>query len=70
MIADMRLGLDSRLAGSVDGPLRFGFSAQLFVPSGERASYVTDDTYRGLLRVQFAGDWSGLSHAGYVLRYS
>ena len=65
-VFDFRFGVDSRLWGDVSGPLRLGLSAQLFVPSGERATYVTDGTYRALLRAQFAGDWGMLSHAGFV----
>ena len=65
-VADVRLGVDSRIWGSIDGPLRLGFSAQLFVPSGERANYITDNTYRALLRVLYAGNWGILNHAGYV----
>ena len=65
-VTDIRLGLDARLWGDVRGPLRLGASAQLFVPSGERANYATDATYRSLLRLQFAGDWGMFNHAGFV----
>ncbi len=65
-ISDVRFAFDSRLLGSVDGPWRIGVSAQLFVPSGERADYVTDNTYRSVLRAQFAGNWGLLNHAAYL----
>ena len=65
-VSDFRLGVDSRLWGDVDGPFRLGLSAQLFVPHGERATYVTDATYRSVLRAQFAGRWGIINHAGFV----
>ena len=65
-VLDFRIGLDARLWGDVNGPLRFGISGQLFVPSGERATYVTDGTCRGLLRVLWAGNWGLVDHAGFV----
>lgn len=65
-VADVRFSLDSRIWGSLDGPLRLGFSAQLFVPSGERASYITDGTYRSVLSAEFAGESGIWNHAGYL----
>jgi hypothetical protein len=65
-VADMRLGVDTRIWGPIDGPLRLGVSTHLFIPSGERANYLTDNTYRGLLRILYAGNWGIVNHAGYV----
>ncbi len=65
-VSDIRFGLDARLWGDVNGPLRFGFSGQLFVPSGERATYVTDGKFRSLLRAQWAGNWGIFDHAGFA----
>lgn len=66
-LSDVRLGLDARLVGEADGPLRLGAGAQLFVPSGERRDYVTDDTYRALGRVLLAGDLAhAFSYAAFV----
>jgi hypothetical protein len=41
-----------------------GASAQLYIPSGSRADYVTDGTYRGMGRFLFAGDVGSLMYAG------
>jgi hypothetical protein len=65
-VVDIRFGFDARLLGDVSGPLRLGLSAQLFAPSGERATYVTDNTYRSLLRAQFAGHWGFVNFAGFA----
>jgi hypothetical protein len=63
-ISDIRLGLDARVLGGFKSPFRLGASAQLIVPSGERADYVTDGTYRAMARVLFAGDLGQLAYAG------
>ena len=55
-LADPRLGVDARLYGEPNSALRLGASAQLIVPSAERADYLTDGTYRAMLRLLFAGD--------------
>jgi OmpA-OmpF porin, OOP family len=55
-ISDVRVGLDARLWGDVHGPFRVGLGAQLFIPSGSREQYVSDETWRGVGRVLFAGD--------------
>jgi hypothetical protein len=53
---DARIGTDVRIVGKPGGHFRFGASAQLFVPFGTRADYDTDDTFRGMIRLLFAGD--------------
>jgi hypothetical protein len=65
-ISDLRLGFDMRLMGKPGSPLRFGAGAQLIVPSGDRASYVTDGRYRGMFRFLVAGDMGRFSYAGHV----
>jgi hypothetical protein len=64
-VTDIRIGLDARAFGEIGGPLRFGLSAQLWVPSGERAIYASDDTFRVMLRALFAGDFRPLTYAGH-----
>ena len=71
LISDVQLGFDARLFGEPRGPVRLGASAQLIFPSGDCADYLTDDTYRGTVRMLFAGeagriDWAG--HVGVHLR--
>jgi hypothetical protein len=63
LIADVRLGIDVRLLGRVGGRFRLGGSAQLFVPFGDRADYVTDGTVRGMLRALCAGDVGHFTYA-------
>jgi hypothetical protein len=70
-ISDAQVGFAARLLGDPQGPLRAGASAQLIFPSGSRADYSTDGSYRGAFRLLFAGDgdrfsWAG--HAGVHLR--
>jgi len=66
--ADGRVGFDARLLGTARSPLRLGASAQLFIPSPNtvRSEYVTDGTFRGMVRVLFAGDVGLLGCAGQV----
>ena len=62
--SDVRLGFDARLVGGSAAPFRLGASAQLWIPSGERAEYITDGTYRGMFRVLVAGDLGMFTYAG------
>jgi len=63
-VTDFRVGLDARLFGALQDPLRLGLSAQLWVPSGERSLYGTDDTLRAMFRALFAGELGVLAYAG------
>ena len=63
-ISDIRLGFDARVLGGFKSPFRVGAGAQLIVPSGERADYVSDGTYRAMARALFAGDLGPLTYAG------
>ena len=65
-MSDARIGFDGRLVGDPGGPFRLGAGAQLFVPNGDRADYDTDDTYRAMGRVLFAGDVGLFSYAGHL----
>jgi OOP family OmpA-OmpF porin len=63
-IADARIGFDARIAGDPKGPFRLGASAQLYVPSGSRSDYLSDGTYRAMLRVLTAGNVGRFNYAG------
>lgn len=66
-IADLRLGANVRFIGRYDGPFRLGLQFQLWVPSGERSDYVSDEYYRAINRVLAAGDiglWDYAAHIG------
>ena len=63
-LSDSRIGFDVRLFGEPQSLLRLGAGAQLIIPSGERADYVTDARYRGMFRFLAAGDAGALSYAG------
>lgn len=56
LLSDARVGTDVRIVGRPGRYFRFGASAQLFIPFGERADYDTDGTFRGMIRALFAGD--------------
>ena len=63
-LADARVDATFRLWGDESGPVRLGLGAQLYVPSGNRADYLTDGTVRATGRLQGAGrlgpfDWAG-----------
>ena len=64
--SDVRLGLDARILGGPDSSFRLGAGLQLFVPVGVGPDYVTDDTYRGMGRILFAGAVAGVTYAGHV----
>lgn len=63
-LSDARIGFEGRLLGDAASPFRLGVDAQLFVPNGERADYVTDGSYRAMARVLFAGDLGLFTYAG------
>jgi len=65
-LSDVRVGVDTRLLGDPAGPFRLGLGAQLWIPSGPVEQYVSDGTYRGMVRVLFAGDVAWLAYAGNV----
>lgn len=65
-LSDVRVGVDARLLGEWDGPFRLGLGAQLWIPSGRPEEYLSDGTYRGMVRVLVAGDVGGFTYAGHV----
>jgi hypothetical protein len=65
-ISDSRVGFDVRLLGAPGERFRMGVGAQLIIPSGDRADYVTDGTSRGMFRLLAAGDVGRFSYAGQV----
>jgi hypothetical protein len=65
-IADPRIGVDVRLLGEPGSVLRLGAGAQLIIPSGSRADYVSDGRYRGMFRFLAAGDAGAWQYAGQV----
>ena len=75
-LGDARIGVDRRLVGSYDSPLRVGAGAQLIVPNGNRVEvdsqgthhddYGTDGTFRAMGRLLVAGDVGMFTAAGHV----
>jgi hypothetical protein len=66
LLSDPRVGVDVRIFGEPGGRFRLGASAQLVVPSGDPADFDTDGTFRGLVRLLFAGDVGTFAFAGNV----
>ncbi len=66
LVSDVRIGWDARLYGDPGGVFRFGVGAQLWVPNGSRSDFVTDDTYRAMIRLLFAGDAGWFTWAAHV----
>ncbi len=64
--SDSRVGFEARLLGEADSAFRLGLGAQLFIPTGSRDDYFSDDTYRGMARVLFAGDRGRFTYAGHL----
>jgi hypothetical protein len=62
-LSDARIGFDARIVGDSGSRFRLGAGAQLFIPNGERADYISDGTYRAMLRVLAAGDVGMLTYA-------
>ncbi len=65
-ISDVRIGVDTRLLGDAAGPFRLGLGGQLWIKSGLEEEYVTDGTYRGMVRLLFAGDVRWFAYAGHL----
>jgi hypothetical protein len=63
-VSDPRIGVDVRLLGEPGSLLRVGAGAQLIIPSGSRADYVTDARYRAMFRFLAAGNAGAYSYAG------
>jgi hypothetical protein len=70
-LSDMRIGFDTRVLGDWNSPFRLGIGAQLWAPSGttpggNRADYDTDEKFRPMLRLLFAGDSGAFTYAGHA----
>jgi hypothetical protein len=63
-ISDPRIGFDARFLGDAESSFRLGAGVQLIFPSGNRADYDTDGTYRAMGRVLVAGDVENYTYAG------
>jgi hypothetical protein len=63
-LSDPRVGVEGRLFGAPGGRFRLGLSAELIAPNGERNAYVTDGTFRAMIRALTAGDFGRLRYAG------
>ncbi len=66
---DARLGFDARIWGGPKDPFRFGAGVQLVFPNvsgNARSDYITDATFRALMRLLFAGDLGAFTWAGHV----
>ncbi|HEY8074273.1 MAG TPA: hypothetical protein VIF62_09190 [Labilithrix sp.] len=66
LLSDVRIGWDARIYGDPGGVFRFGVGAQLWIPNGARSDYVTDDAYRAMVRLLFAGDSGWFTWAAHV----
>jgi outer membrane protein OmpA-like peptidoglycan-associated protein len=65
-LGDLRLSLDGRIWGDYDGPFRIAAGVRLFVPTGNRGDYQSDETVRFEPRLMFAGDLGKKSSVGFV----
>jgi OOP family OmpA-OmpF porin len=69
-IGDTRLGIDVRLAGTYSSPFSLAVGAQVFLPTGDQDSYLSDGSVRVLPRLQVAGDVGPVAYAasaGYMV---
>jgi len=65
---DARLGFDARIWGGPHDPFRFGAGLQFVFPNvsaNGRSDYITDATFRALVRFLFAGDIGAFTWAGH-----
>ncbi len=62
-IGDLRLGVDLRIFGQHDGPITMALGAQLWVPTGDPASYTSDGRARVEPRLMAAGAISAFTYA-------
>src|SRR5581483_7056816 len=55
-LGDLRLSADGRIYGKYDGPFRVAAGIRLYLPTGNRGDYQSDETVRFQPRVMAAGD--------------
>lgn len=65
-LSDARVGFDVRLLGKPGDRLRIGLGTQLYIPSGFRTNYETEDTYRGASRFLVAGSMGRFVYAAHA----
>src|SRR5437016_4038658 len=59
---DLRVGLDARLFGEHDAPIRLAVGGRLYIPTGSRADYESDGSIRVEPRLMAAGDAGVLTY--------
>lgn len=62
-VGDLRLGLDVRVAGEAGGPATLAVGVQAWLPTGDRAQYLSDGTVRVRPRAMAAGDLGPIAWA-------
>lgn len=65
-LGDLRLGLDFRLLGQYGDAFTAALGAQLWLPTGDQANYMSDGVVGIAPRVSFAGDVGALAYAAKV----
>lgn len=62
-LGDLRLGGDVRLYGTYGDPFTVALGIQMFAPTGNRAQYTSDDTFRFLPRLSASGQYGRFTYA-------
>jgi OmpA-OmpF porin, OOP family len=62
-LGDTRLAIDLRLLGTYGEPITLAIGGQVFLPTGDRGSYLSDGAVRVLPRLQIAGDAGPIAYA-------
>ncbi len=62
-VGDTRVALDLRLLGTYGDPFTVAIGGQVFLPTGDRGSYLSDGAVRVLPRLQIAGDAGPIAYA-------
>jgi OmpA-OmpF porin, OOP family len=66
-VGDLRVGADLRLFGHYGGPISVALGVQLFVPSGNSAQYLGDNSFHAVLpRVLVAGQLGWFAYAAHL----